>query len=103
MGTVIFPKNKFAFHVTKWKKVPRGTNGSFDLIRFIQKNFVVFNDQSNFLGGISFMGTLASIIGGLCVGLAYYATLKTSLFFTFSSKSNSFIGYNLYLFLIYNP
>ena len=72
LGTVFFPKNKFAFHVTKWKKVPKGTNG-----------------------GISFMGTLASILGGLWGGLAYYATLKTSLFFTFSSKSNIFFGYYL--------
>ena len=54
LGPVLGDINKkYAFHILKWKKVPQGTNG-----------------------GITFIGTLASIVGGLIVGLSYYSSLK---------------------------
>jgi uncharacterized membrane protein len=53
-------RNENVFHVTKWKRVPRGTNG-----------------------GVSVWGTLASLLGGFCVGLAYYLTLLAVRLFSF--------------------
>lgn len=62
------------FHVIKWKRVPKGTNG-----------------------GISFCGTVASFVGGLVVGLGYYVTLKICLFIGSlepSSIHSFFFAYN---------
>ena len=59
LGPILFNKsNKWAFHIILWKKVPKGTNG-----------------------GISFFGTLSSILGGFIVGLAYYLALKLAYYF----------------------
>lgn len=49
-------KQSTVFHLIKCKQVPKGTNG-----------------------GVSIMGTLASCLGGLIVGCAYYLALKLSL------------------------
>ena len=46
------------FHIIKWKRVPKGANG-----------------------GVSFLGTCASALGGFLVGLAYYVSLKICLFY----------------------
>lgn len=56
-NNIISPTSDQVFHIIKFKRVPKGTNG-----------------------GISFLGTLASFYGGLLVGLAYYLTLKVCLF-----------------------
>ena len=49
--------SKTAFHLVQWRRVPKGTNGA-----------------------VSFVGTLASALGGFLVGLAYYVTLECMLY-----------------------
>lgn len=56
-NNIISPTSDQVFHIIKFKRVPKGTNG-----------------------GISLLGTLASFYGGLLVGLTYYLTLKVCLF-----------------------
>jgi uncharacterized protein (TIGR00297 family) len=54
----VFGSGETVFHILKWRAVPKGTNG-----------------------GISFVGTIASIFGGFFVGLSYYVTLRLFLLF----------------------
>lgn len=56
LGTAFSQEKNRVFHILKWKSVPKGTNG-----------------------GISFVGTFASGLGGFLIGLSYYTCLKLSL------------------------
>ena len=69
IGVALNKSSNTVFHIVKWKRVPKGANG-----------------------GISFVGTVASALGGFLVGLAYYITLKVCLFYQqFSSSSKQFL------------
>ncbi|CAF0823892.1 unnamed protein product [Brachionus calyciflorus] len=56
LGTAFDQSKNNVYHILKWKKVPKGLNG-----------------------GVSFIGTLSSALGGFLIGLSYYICLKVSL------------------------
>ena len=79
-NNIISPTSDQVFHIIKFKRVPKGTNG-----------------------GISLLGTLASFYGGLLVGLTYYLTLKVCLFVSgtnFGIRSGKFSNIMRCLILI---